>query len=119
MTFTMFFRHKKKNRMELGEIYILTEERTATLDVKSDKPQRVSLIVQDKLGTPCFEQQINLEKGSQTLQFPVEGLKPGSYFVWLHYGNHTKMVSFKVNTSTPLKPEPKKNFLLGAKFFSW
>lgn len=105
--------------MELGEIYILTEERTAVLDVKSEKPQRVSLIVQDKLGTPCFEQQINLEKGSQTLQFPVEGLKPGSYFVWLHYGNLTKMASFKMTTSNPLKPEPKKNFLLSVKFFSW
>jgi len=105
--------------MEVGEIYIQTEEGRAVLDVKNDKPQIVSLIVQDKLGQPCYEQQWALEFGKHSLQFPIADLKTGTYFVWLHYADKTKMSSFKITTSPATKPERKKNPLLSLKFFSW
>jgi hypothetical protein len=105
--------------MEVGEIYIQSEEGRAVLDVKNDKPQIVSLIVQDKLGKPCYEQQWALELGKQSLQFPIADLKAGTYFVWLHYADKTKMSSFKITASQATKPEGKKSALGSLKFFSW
>lgn len=105
--------------MEVGEIYIQQEEGLAILDVKNDKPQMVSLIVQDKVGKPCYEQQWALEPGKQSLQFPIADLKVGTYFVWLHYADKTKMSSFKITASQETKPESKKNTLGNFKFFSW
>ncbi|WP_373551381.1 hypothetical protein [Haliscomenobacter sp.] len=105
--------------MEVGEIYIQTEEGRAVLDVKNDKAQTVSLIVQDKAGKPCYEQQWALELGKQSLQFPIADLKAGTYFVWLHYADKTKMSSFKITASPGTKLETKKNPLLSSKFFSW
>lgn len=105
--------------MEVGEIYIQQEEGLAILDVKNDKPQIVSLIVQDKVGKPCYEQQWALEPGKQSLQFPIADLKAGTYFVWLHYADKTKMSSFKITASQETKPKNKKNTLGNFKFFSW
>jgi hypothetical protein len=105
--------------MEVGEIYIHSEEGRAVLDVKNDKAQTVSLIVQDKVGKPCYEQQWELELGNQSLQFPIADLKAGTYFAWLHYADKTKMSSFKITASPGTKPESKKKFLLSSKFFSW
>lgn len=105
--------------MEVGEIYIQPEEGRALLDVKNDKPQIVSLIVQDKLGKPCYEQQWALELGKHSLQFPIADLKAGTYFVWLHYADKTKMSSFKITASQVTKPESKKSALGSLKFFSW
>lgn len=107
--------------MELGEIYIQSDEGRAVLDVKNDKAQTVSLIVQNKLGQPCYEQQCNLELGKQSLEFPIADLKAGTYFVWLHYADKTKMSSFKINATlgTKTEPKPKKSPLGNLKFFSW
>lgn len=105
--------------MELGEIYIQSTEGRAVLDVKSDKPQTVSLIVQDKVGIPCFEQQCVLELGTQSLIIPIADLKAGTYFVWIHYGAKTKMSSFKINASARTTQESKRSPLHGIKFFSW
>lgn len=105
--------------MELGEIYIQSDEGRAILDVKNDQAQTVSLIVQNKLGQPCYEQQVALELGKQSLQIPITDLKAGTYFVWLYYGNKTKMSSFKINASPGAKLESKRNPLGNLKFFSW
>jgi hypothetical protein len=105
--------------MELREIYVQTESGTATLEVKSDKAQRVSLIVQDKLGKPCLEQQCVLEQGLQSLYFPIGDLKAGTYFVWLHFENKTRMSSFKINAPSEVQAVHRKNPLFNLKLFSW
>ena len=105
--------------MEVGEIYIHLEEGRAVLDVKNDKPQIVSLIVQDKVGKPCYEEQFTLDSGKHSLEFPIADLKAGTYFVWLHYADKTKMSSFKITASPGTKPESKKKSLLNIKFFYW
>lgn len=105
--------------MELGEIYIQTEEGTAVLEVKNDKSQQVTLIVQDKVGKPCLEQERVLVEGKQSLSFPISDLKLGTYFVWLHSGNETRMSSFNISPINEPNSKSSKNPLQSLNFFSW
>ena len=107
--------------MDLGKIIVSTEDKTVHLEVSTEQAKRCSLIVQNKAGRPCYEKQYNLEAGTHTLKFPVGALKAGSYFVWLHYENQTKMTAFEiveVEEETPPVSE-KKPVKFSFNFFSW
>ena len=94
--------------MDLGKIIVTTTGKTAQLEVSTEQEKRCSLIVQNKVGRPCYEMQYNLEPGKHILEFPIDSLKAGNYFVWLHYDNKTKMTAFEVaKEETPA--EEKKN----------
>jgi len=105
--------------MDLGEIIVTATEKTAQLEVSTEQAQRCSLIVQNKVGRPCYEKQYNLEAGTNTLRFPVGALKAGNYFVWLHYDNKTKMVAFEIHSEQEPAVEEKKRAGFSFNFFSW
>jgi hypothetical protein len=105
--------------MDLGKIIVSTEEKTALLEVSTEQAKRCSLIVQNKVGRPCYEKQFNLEAGTHSLKFPIGALKAGNYFVWLHFDNQTKMTAFEiVEEETPPVAE-KKSVKFSFNFFSW
>ncbi|WP_353484791.1 hypothetical protein [Haliscomenobacter sp.] len=105
--------------MDLGKIVVSIEDKTVHLEVSTEQAKRCILIVQNKVGRPCYEKQYNLEAGTHTLQFPIDSLKAGNYFVWLHFDNKTKMTAFEVAKEETPVDEEKKPGNFSFNFFSW
>lgn len=64
-------------------------EKKATLSYSIPSDGRLSIVIQDQLGRPCFEKDFQLTKDSEKLTFHLPSMSPGEYHAWISFGDKT------------------------------
>ncbi len=70
----------------------------ANLSIDCSQAYRFSMIIQDKNGSPQFEETYQLEAGEQVLSFDFSNLKKGDFNAWIELGGKTFIRSFSIET---------------------
>ena len=59
---------------------------------------RLSVVLQDQLGRPRLQKDLDLDRGSHTLSFRLPKLKNGEYHAWISFGDQTVIRTLQVKT---------------------
>lgn len=89
-----------KLQATVGELEIISHaDKKATLSYSIPENGRISIVIQDQLGRPCFEKDFQVVKDSNQLTFSLPAMSPGEYHAWISFGDKTAIRQLRIPPS--------------------